>query len=178
MSVTRVAYRYAQSLIDLATEKKVVEEVYADMNQLSTVCKDSQDFKNLLNSPVITGQKKLEVFKAIFDGKVNSATMDLLNLIVKNERENVLPAIAKGFIELYKKSNGIHEVFVTSAHPLDQATKDKIVEKLKAGVNGTIELHEKVDPELIGGFVVRIDDQQIDASIASQLSNLKNVLLN
>jgi F-type H+-transporting ATPase subunit delta len=178
MSVTRVAHRYAQALLDLSTEKNVVEKVNADMLQLSSVCKDSQDFVNLLSSPIVDSNKKSEIFKAIFDSKMEKMSMEFMELILKNSRENIIPEIAKGFVSLYKKKNNILDVTVISATKLDIATKDQIITKIKASFDGTIEMIEKVDPELIGGFIVRIDDKQIDASIASQLSNLKNILLN
>lgn len=178
MSVTKVAYRYAQALIDLAAEKNTVEEVYGDMNQLASVCEESRDFRALLNSPVIVWHKKQAIFKQLFEKSISEMSMGFMNLIAKNSRENLLPEIAEGYIQLYKKSINIHEVYVTSAVALDQSTKDKIIEKIKAEVNGTIELTETVDPELIGGFIVRMEDKQIDASISSQLADLRNVLLN
>ncbi|MGB1102355.1 MAG: ATP synthase F1 subunit delta [Crocinitomicaceae bacterium] len=178
MSVTKVAYRYAQALIDLAAEINTVEEVYGDMNQLASVCEESRDFRALLNSPVIVWHKKQAIFKQLFEKSISEMSMGFMNLIAKNSRENLLPEIAEGYIQLYKKSKNIHEVYVTSAVALDQSTKDKIIEKIKAEVNGTIELTETVDPELIGGFIVRMEDKQIDASISSQLADLRNVLLN
>lgn len=178
MSVTKAAYRYAQALIDLAAEKNTVEEVYGDMNQLASVCEESRDFRALLNSPVIVWHKKQAIFKQLFEKSISEMSMGFMNLIAKNSRENLLPEIAEGYIQLYKKSINIHEVYVTSAVALDQSTKDKIIEKIKAEVNGTIELTETVDPELIGGFIVRMEDKQIDASISSQLADLRNVLLN
>lgn len=178
MSVTRVAYRYAQALLDLATEQNVVDKVSEDMAHLSGVCKESKDFENLLNSPIIDSKKKMDIFEALFGSKMDKMSLGFMNLIVKNSREDLLADIAEGFVSLYKKSKNIMEVTVTSATKLDAATKDKIVEKIKANFEGTIELTEKVDPALIGGFIVRMDDKQIDASISSQLANLKNVLLN
>ena len=178
MSVTRVAYRYAQALLDLATEQNVVDKVNADMEHLSDVCKESKDFENLLNSPIIDSKKKIDIFEVLFGSKMDKMSIGFMNLIVKNSREDLLADIAEGFVSLYKKSKNIMEVTVTSATKLDAATKDKIVEKIKANFEGTIELTEKVDPALIGGFIVRMDDKQIDASISSQLANLKNVLLN
>lgn len=178
MSVTRVAYRYAQALLDLATEQNVVDKVNEDMAHLSDVCKGSKDFENLLNSPIINSKKKMDIFEALFGSKMDKMSLGFLNLIVKNSREVLLADIAEGFVSLYKKSKNILEVTVTSAAKLDASTKDKIVEKIKAKFEGTIELTEKVDPSLMGGFIVRMDDKQIDASISSQLANLKNVLLN
>ncbi|NOQ73045.1 MAG: ATP synthase F1 subunit delta [Crocinitomix sp.] len=178
MSVTRIAHRYAQALLDLSIEQNVVDKVNADMVQLSNVCKESKDFANLLSSPVVDANKKSEIFTAIFESKVEKMSLEFMNLVLKNSRENVLPQIANGFVSLYKKKNNILDVTVISATTLDKATKDIIIAKIKASFDGTIDLIEKVDASLIGGFIVRIDDKQIDASVASQLSNLKNILLN
>lgn len=178
MSVTRVANRYAQALLDLSIEQNVVDKVNADMLQLSSVCKDSQDFANLLSSPIVDSKKKSEIFTAIFESKMEKMSLEFMDLVLKNSREHMLPQIANGFVSLYKKKNNILDVTVISATTLDKGTKDLIIKKIKASFDGTIELIEKVDPALIGGFIVRIDDKQIDASIASQLSNLKNILLN
>ena len=178
MSVTRIAHRYAQALLDLSIEQNVVDKVNADMVQLSNVCKESKDFANLLSSPVVDANKKSEIFTAIFESKVEKMSLEFMNLVLKNSRENVLPQIANGFVSLYKKKNNILDVTVISATTLDKATKEIIIAKIKASFDGTIDLIEKVDPTLIGGFIVRIDDKQIDASVASQLSNLKNILLN
>jgi F-type H+-transporting ATPase subunit delta len=177
MSVTRIAHRYAKALLDLSTEQNVVEKVNADMLQLSNICKE-QDFANLLSSPIVDSKKKSEIFNAIFGSNMEKMSLDLMDLVLKNSREAMLPQIANGFVSLYKKKNNILDVTVISATTLDNTTKDLIIGKIKASFDGTIELIEKVDASLIGGFIVRIDDNQIDASIASQLSNLKNILLN
>lgn len=178
MSVTRVAYRYAQALLDLSTEQNSLDKVKADMMQLSNVCKESKEFSNLLSSPIIDSKKKTEIFSAIFESKMEKISLDFMNLILKNSREDILRQIADAFINLYKKSKNIMDVTVISATKLDDKTRATIEAKIKANFEGTIELTEKIDPALIGGFIVRIDDQQIDASIANQLTNLKNILLN
>lgn len=178
MSVTTVAHRYAQALLDLSIEQNVLDKVNADMVQLSNVCKESSDFRNLLSSPIIESKKKNDIFNILFESKMEKMSLGFMNLIIKNSREDILPQIADGFVSLYKKKNNILDVTVISAIKLDKATKDKITAKIKASFNGTIEMIEKVDASLIGGFIVRIDDKQIDASVASQLSNLRNILLN
>lgn len=178
MSVSRVAYRYAQALLDFSTEQNSVEKVNADMVQLSGVCKESKEFANLLSSPIVDTKKKSEIFQAVFGSKIEKISLDFMNLILKNSREAFIPEIADGFIKLYKKSKNILDVTVISATKLDDKTRATIVSKINANFKGTIEMTEKIDATLIGGFIVRIDDQQIDASIASQLANLKNILLN
>ncbi len=178
MSVSKVAYRYAQALLDLSEEQKVTDKINEDMTYLHNVCVESKDFTNLLSSPIVDAKKKSDVFKALFETKMDKMSFGFLDLIVKNQREGLIAEIAEGFVKLYRKNKNILDVAVTSAVPLNEKTRAAIIAKINDKFNGTIELTEKVDPELIGGFVVRMDDQQIDASIASQLSNLKNILLN
>ena len=178
MKGTLVGSRYAKSLLDLSIENNSVEKVNNDMVMLSEVCEDSKDFINLLNNPIIHASKKEEVFKALFSGKMESVSLDFLTLITKNSRANIIPAIANSFISQYKAHKGIVDVVLTSAEPLEDATKAKIIEKIKSTVKGEIVLEEKIDASLIGGFIVQIEDKQIDSSVASQLTNLKNILLN
>jgi F-type H+-transporting ATPase subunit delta len=178
MSATRVAHRYAQALLDLSIENNNLDVVKADMVQLSTVARESRDFTNLLNSPIVDDAKKMDILQAIFGTNMNKVSLDFMSLIVKNEREEMLPIIAATFVDLYKEKNNILDVTVISAVALDDKTRTTIIEKIKTNFNGTIELTEKIDASLVGGFIIRIDDQQIDASIASQISNLKNILLN
>jgi F-type H+-transporting ATPase subunit delta len=178
MSVTRIANRYAQALLSLSIEQNSLEKVNADMLQLSEICRESKDFENLLNSPIVDSSKKLEIFNLIFGAKMEKISVDFMNLIIQNSRESMMPSIAASFIDLYKENQNILDVTVIAADKLDENTKGVITDKIKQSYNGTIVLIEKIDPTLIGGFIVRIGDKQIDASIANQLANLKNILLN
>ena len=99
-----------------------------------------------------------------------------MNLITKNGRENLLPEIAEAFEAQVKTYKGIVPVTIVTAAPMSQQTKDMILSKVQATVSGILEVTEKVDPSLIGGFVVRMDDKRIDASVASQFTNLKQRL--
>jgi len=178
MKGTLVASRYAKSLLDLSIEQNSVEKVNNDMVELSAVCVESKDFVNMLNNPVIHSSKKVEVFTALFNGKMEPISVDFLTLITKNNRANILPTIADSFIHLFKQHKGIVDVIITSAETLDAKTKATILEKVKSTVNGELSVVEKIDDSIIGGFIVNVEDKQIDASVASQLTNLKNILLN
>ncbi|MBI3136539.1 MAG: ATP synthase F1 subunit delta [Bacteroidetes bacterium] len=175
---TKVASRYAKALLDLAVEQKVLDNVNADMINLAEVCTDSKDLTAVLKSPVISPVKKVEILETVFAKNMNPMSMGFMKLIIKNTRAGILPEIADSFIDLYKRHNNIVDVYLTSAMPLDAGTKEKILQKVKLRYNGQLNVIEKIDPSLLGGFVVRIDDNQVDASIANQLTNLKNVLLN
>jgi F-type H+-transporting ATPase subunit delta len=179
MKGTIVASRYAKSLLDLSIEKNILDKVNNDMVQLSVICTESTDLISVLNNPTINAVKKLEVFSAIFKGKIESVSLDFIELITKNSRETLLPTIAISFTKLYKEHNNILEIELVSAVVLDDSTKSKIMDKVKAKFDGaTIQLSETIDESILGGFIVKIGDKQIDASIASQLTNLKSILLN
>jgi F-type H+-transporting ATPase subunit delta len=178
MASSKSASRYATALLDLAIEQKSIDKVNADMIELSNLCKESDELMNMLKSPIVNDLKKVEAFNAIFGKSWDKMSLNFIALIVKNSRANIISEIADSFVDQYRRQQGILDVQLTSATKLEDATKAQILTKIGQNFEGKIELHESIDKDLIGGFVVRIDDKQIDASIANQLSNLKNILLN
>lgn len=173
-----VASRYAKSLLDLAVEKGQLEAVYADMLQVKSVCASSKDFILFLNSPIIKVDKKISTLKSVFEGKISAITAGFLSIVAAKRRESVIPQMAEHFIEQYKEQKNVLTAVITSAHGLDAATKQKALDLVKAQLNGEVELVEKTNPDLIGGFVLKIGDKQIDKSVSRQLSNLKKELTN
>ena len=173
-----VATRYAKSLLDLAVEKSQLEAVYADMLQVKSVCDSSKEFVSFLNSPIINADKKIATLKAVFEGKLNTITSGFLTIVSSKRRESVIPAMATSFIEQYRSHKNILTAVVTSANGLDAATKQKALDLVKSQLSGEVELVEKVDSNIIGGFILKIGDKQIDKSVARQLSNLKKELTN
>lgn len=166
--------RYAQSLLEVAVEKNQLESVYNDMLLVGSTIKDSRELSVLLNSPVIKSTKKASVLKALFGAKVGEDTTHFLKLVSERNRESLLQDIAFSFVSLYKKYKNIIVAEVTSAVKLDDIQKEKIIRLLKT--DDTIEMIEKIDPSIIGGFIVRVDDKQIDASILRELSDLRVAL--
>lgn len=173
-----VADRYARSLMDLAREKGKVDEVRSDMKTVLETEKASRDFALLLSSPVIKTDKKVAVLEAVFAGKINDLSMSFIRLITRKQREKLLPEIAKAFNEQYKRDKNIFTAVVTTAQGLDEKTRTKMLDLVKEQVRGEVELVEKVDPETIGGFVLRIGDKQVDRTVSRQLANLKKDLIN
>lgn len=173
-----VANRYAKSLMELAIESKQLDAVRGDMKTIEQVCAQNREFELFLNSPVIKTDKKIVVLNTLFKGKISDLTLSFLNLITSKHRESFIHAIAAAFDEQYKTNKNIFTAVVTSASGLDAATKLKVTELIKSQMNGEVELREKIDPNTIGGFILRIGDKQIDKTVARQLSNLKKELLN
>ncbi|MBC7695619.1 MAG: ATP synthase F1 subunit delta [Burkholderiales bacterium] len=173
-----VASRYAKSLLDLSVEKGQLEAVYADMLQVKEVCENSREFINFLNSPIIKSDKKIATLKVVFDGKFNEITSGFLTIVASKRRESVIPEMATSFIEQYRIHKNILTAIVTSANGLDAATRQKALDLVKSQLNGEVELVEKVDANIIGGFILKIGDKQLDKSVARQLLNLKKELTN
>jgi|SRR6185437_4901599 len=171
--MSQVAVRYAKSLIDQAGTKGQLDTVYGDMRKVLAGCKQIHDLQLLLKSPLIKTDKKIQVFKAIFNGQVSNMTEDFILLLTRNRRESYLELIAEQFIVQYKEKKNIITVTVTSAIQLDDAIRNKIMEILKKWYKAEIEVVEKIDPKLIGGFVLRIGNKEADLSILRQLNQLK-----
>ena len=174
MSEIRVASRYAKSLIDLAQEKGVLEQVHADMQLFAKTVKENRDFKLFLINPIINHGKKLAVLKSLFTGKVNDLTLRFFLLITEKNREAVLEGMATDFIRQYNLMKGIEKAQVTTAVPLGAEAKSQLRQKVVQLTGKTIELEEKVDPAIIGGFLLRVGDKQVDDTIRTSLRALKN----
>lgn len=166
----RLAARYAKSLIDISNEKGDLEKVFADMQWMQSVSKSNRDFVNLLRSPVINADTKKKVIDAVTVGKLSTITTAFIALLVKKGRESNLPEIATAFISQYKVQNKIHTVKLTTAQPASEAVKKAIIEQVKKSSGfDNIELEEKVDKDIIGGFVLQMGDKLIDASVSYDL---------
>ncbi len=175
MKSSKSSIRYAQALLDLAVEQNSVEAVSKDMKLLATVCAENRDFVLMLESPIVKADKKIEVLSAVFDSFC-TLSKSFVELITKNGRESHLAEIAHSFDSLLKTHLGITPITLVSAKPLDAKVKDSIVAKVKAFTTNKIEITEKIDETLIGGFIVKMGDNQIDASVSSQLEKLKQRL--
>ncbi|WP_163716061.1 ATP synthase F1 subunit delta [Mangrovibacterium lignilyticum] len=177
MDQSKITVRYAKAFFSLAKEKKQLDLLKTDVELISTLCKDSADFRLLLESPVVKTSKKIKLIQAIFSKKINALSLSFLELITTNKREAHLPGICRNILNLYRLDQGVKTAVLTTAIDMKPAIIAQITAKLEKDLNAEIELSKQVDPKLIGGFVLRVDDQQIDASIASQLRKVKETLL-
>lgn len=173
MKETRVASRYAKSLLSLALEQGELENAYNDMKLVSETCDSSKDLSLLLQSPIIKPDKKTEILRKIFAGRLGKLSLSFIDIIIRKRRENYLEAIAREFQYQYKAHKNILTAVVTSAVGLDDKIRNEIMKIVKGSANAEVELVEKSDKDLIGGLILRIGDKQIDASILRKLINLR-----
>ena len=178
MSNTRLAHRYAKSIIDLSIERNQLEVVYADMKYLQAVCKASAEFRNLLASPIIKADKKEVIIRAVTAVNVSELTNAFTKLLTTKGREGDLFEITNSFIAQYNEMKGIHTVKLTTAVAISEELKQSIQLKANtANTTGTVELETKVNPDLIGGFVLEFDNKLVDASIQRDLKDMKKQFL-
>jgi F-type H+-transporting ATPase subunit delta len=173
MKGARVAYRYAKSLLNLAVEQNVLEPAYNDMKQIAAVCNESRDFVVFLRSPVIKADKKISAINAVFGGKLSPITSGFVNIITTHRRENVLAEIANSFVAQYLAHKNVAKAEVITATPLDATLRSRILDVVKRSEGREVEMVEKVDPDIIGGIVVRVGDRRYDGSIARKLRQLR-----
>jgi F-type H+-transporting ATPase subunit delta len=175
MADGRVASRYVKSLLGLAVEQGVLEAVHTDMQFFDKVCHSNRDFVLMLKSPIIRHEKKKEILKKLFSGKVHALTMSIIDVLTSKNREPILPAIATEFHNAYNVYKGIGKASVISTIPVDAKLRGELEAIVKQLSNmKQVELEEKVDKDLIGGFILNVGDRQIDASIKNKLKALKN----
>ena len=173
MRASLAGQRYAKSLIGLSIEENKLEDVYKDMALISDTVSKSNDLQSLLNSPIVKTDKKQEILSSIFVKSINELTIKFLALISSRNREAILGDIASSFVDQYKVIKKIIVTEITSAIKLDDVQKKKIIQLLNTDKDTTVEIVEKINPDIIGGFIVRVDDKQIDASISRKLDDLK-----
>ncbi len=173
-AATRVAGRYAKSLIDLAQEMNNLERVTEDVQSFREVLKN-RDFYLLLKSPIVKAGKKLDILNQLFSEHFDQLTMSFLHILVNKGREEILPEIAHEYNALYKQIKHISTVIVTTAEPIGEDMVEMIRQRLLS--SGTTDDHvdiiTKVDPNVIGGIILEYDGKVYDASVLSKLNELK-----
>lgn len=174
MSVARIASRYAKSLIDLANEQGKLERILEDIQSFQAVCA-VREFYLLLKSPIIHADKKRRIFAKLFESEFDELTMGFFNIILRKGREEFLPDMAGAFIDQYREIKQITMVSVTTATKLTDEQLSSVREAIaRSGTTyPNIEITAKVDPEIVGGFIIEFDDKLYDASVSSQLAEIR-----
>jgi len=177
MNRSQIPVRYAKALIANAKEQGILDSVRDDMEKFMGIIKSVPDLLQLLESPIIKPVKKLDVLSAIFTGKVQPLTLSFFKLAVDKNREEHLPGMARMYIDMYKEAKGIKIATLKTATAIDKGTREELISMIRKTFNTEIELHEETDKELVGGFILQVEDQQLDASISGQLKKIKSELL-
>jgi len=174
---SRAAIRYAKAMYDIASEENSINEVYKDMDLVKELYGDSLDFKNLLSNSQINYQDKKKAILALIE-KSNYITEKLIDLLIHNKRVSIIGDIAISFIQLYNKHNDVKEATVITASPINEDLKSMILSKINISDHKSVSLTNIIDSSIIGGFIIRFDGKEYNASVKQNLNNLKKELTN
>lgn len=172
MLTSKVAKRYAQGLLDFTQESGNTESVYNEMKDIVKIMSQSKDLYQFFSTPIIDARKKeaiaLEIFKDF-----SPVSKNIIRLIIKQGRESQLKGIAQEFINKVEDIKGTQRISLTSASKLSEQNIQKIIADSKMVNVTNYDLETIIKPEILGGYILRVGDQQIDASVKTQLNNIK-----
>ena len=169
----KLATRYAQAFYDFASETGTIETVYHDILQIYEIMNTHEELKRVLESAIIPQDKKQHIIKEVFEKHFCKTTFNFFSLIIKKRRVPQLLQICSQFIKIYYKNHNIKEACITSAQPLSEKLVQFIKNYLEKDSPFTFILNLTVNPKIIGGLVIKIDDFYYDASIITKINKLK-----
>src|SRR5690625_889799 len=175
---SRAAVRYAKALLESAEASNIQELIYGDMKSVYDTIQGSRELQVTLQSPVIKVEDKQQILQKIFADS-NELTQALINTLAANKRTQLLSGVSQSFLELYKERKGIKDAVVITAVAMTPEIENKILDKIKSLTGSdTITIKNKINPEILGGFILRDRDIQDDASIRNKIQILKNKFTN
>jgi F-type H+-transporting ATPase subunit delta len=176
MITGRIAVRYARALFLSAKEQKLLDPVRADMDLLLDTVAKIPEIGQLLESPIVSAGRKTLSLTEIFKSGMSPLGLDFMRLVIRNKREEYLPGMARHYIRLYKEEKGIQVATISSATKMDDESARLIREMIHKAFKSEIELQHEVKEDLIGGFVLRVENKQLDASVKGKLASIKKEL--
>lgn len=175
MNDSKISVRYSRALLQSAIEKKILDRVYRDMTYIAEICKIGE-IRDLLHNPTVPPSNKRKIFHDLVGKELDKITLSFIDMVIKNTREAYLPAIARVFRSDTMKHKGITETMLTTTIRIDEKIKKQFSGLIESTFNTKVELIEIIDKDILGGFILRVDDKLIDASIRNKLHRIEKEL--
>jgi len=176
MNQSRISVRYARALFQSALERKELDRIGRDMMVIKDTCK-IPEVKEVLDNPVIMPSKKIRALRSLFGAELHELTLSLVDLVVRNGREQYLPAIARMFSQETRRHRGITESVLTTAVPVEPRIRKQVEEMIENMFSTRVDLKTNIDESIIGGFILKVEDSYIDASVRNKLRKIKRELI-
>jgi len=173
MNDSKISVRYARALFEAAQEMGILEAIHADLMHLEFLQQEVPEFRDLILNPIMKQSRKAEHLTTLFKSNLNDLTYKFLILLTENKREVFLSSVWRVFNDFYKKEKGILAAKVTTAVLMNEELALRMKKSFEKYFKSTIELESIINPEIIGGFVLRVEDLQLDSSVASQLRKIR-----
>jgi len=169
-----LALRYAEALYKIISEKS---ELNQELIQAVALMDKTPNLRNLLLAPQISREDKMSMIRKFFKEPIDLHLENFLLFLLQKGRIQYLPAIAKAYKKMVEDGSNIIEAKLITTVPLDTDSKEKLRAQLEKSYGKKIEFEEIIDPQIIGGMTISIDNQMMDSSIKSRLTKLKENLL-
>ena len=166
--------RYAKALYKFALEHGSTDKVYEEMKEVIYSFEKNPDLQKTLANPYVKNDDKAALLKAAAGDKVENDYLGFIKLLMEMHREDYALLIALAYRDLYRDANKISQVKITTAASLPESEMTKLREMVaKAFAGRKLEYKDDVDPEIIGGFIIDVDDTRMDASISNEIEQLR-----
>ena len=172
-----LAGRYATALFGLARDEQKIDAVTRSLDSIEEATRESADFRALTTSPLVSRGDASKAVRALVPSlQLDPVTANFLGVLAHNRRLSALPAIIRDFTRLSARARGEITAEVTSAHALDEGQRAALKAKLRAGLGADADLILHVDPEILGGLIVRVGSRMIDSSLRTKLNSLATAM--
>lgn len=178
MDTGLISRRYAKALAEYSAKREEEARVYGEIQQLAELYRQDKPLQEALQSPVLPLEEKLSALEHLSPTPFSKSLVDFIRLVLRHHRETNLYIMFHSFMGLYRERHNIREAELVTASPMGNTVETALKEKVQERSGYTVNFHRKVNPALIGGFVFRMDDTLIDASISAQIRILQRKLGN
>jgi len=172
MDIGVISVRYARALLKSATEAKIEDAVYMEMQQLAKSYVEVPQLRFTIDNPMLSKDKKEALLLTAVGEKPSDLTKTFIKLVLKEDRERVMQFIANSYITLYRQQKNVIRGRLITAAAVSPATEQKMRQMVEGKTNGTVEFESEVDPDIIGGFILEYDTYRMDASVKTKLNSI------
>jgi F-type H+-transporting ATPase subunit delta len=172
-----LARRYAVALYEVAEEKNKTDEYISDLKQIITLIKENNDLSQVINHPKISTSKKIEIFKQVFEGKIDKEIISFLLILIEKDRITELETVIFQMEKVRLEKNNEVVAVVKTVVPLNDNERTSLVDKLKAKYKKSIILKESIDLSILGGVYVKVGDDVIDGTVKNKIDEMKKLML-
>ena len=176
MDIGVISVRYARALLKSATEQKLDETVYQEMQLLAKSYVDVPQLRHTIDNPMLSKDKKEMLLLTAVGGQPTELTKAFIQFVLREGREPVMQFIANSYVTLYRQQKNVIRGRLITAARVSPETEQKMRQMVESKTNGTVEFETEVNPDIIGGFILEYDTYRMDASVKAKLNNILNTL--
>ena len=176
MDIGVISVRYARALLKSATDAKIEQQVYAEMQQIAKSYIEVPQLRSTIDNPMLSKDKKQALLLTAAGKEPSDLMKAFISLVLKEDRESVMQFIANSYVTLYRQQKNVIRGRLITAAAVSPETEQKMRQMVESKTNGTVEFESQVNPDIIGGFILEYDTYRMDASVKTKLNSILNTL--